>query len=99
MTIVDSDATTEVPLGMQETRQENSYDVSQQRALCVRFDEAMRMHSFAGSQYIGRVMDKECQFSNRLWMRKTKKEEWTSVMFSVFAKFILSWVYRCCTSL
>jgi hypothetical protein len=60
MTIIDSDATTEVPLDMQETRQENSHNVSQQRALRVRFDEALRMHSFGGSQYIGRVMDKEC---------------------------------------
>jgi len=60
MTIVDSDATTEVPLDVQETRQENSQNVSQQRALRVRFDEGLRMHSFGGSQYIGRVMDKEC---------------------------------------
>ena len=60
MTIIDSDTTIKVPLDMQETRQENSQDVSQQRALRVRFDEALRMHSFGGSQYIGRVMDKEC---------------------------------------
>ena len=57
---VDVDCTTEVPLDMQETRQENRQNVSQQRALRVRFDEALRMHSFGGSQYIGRVMDKEC---------------------------------------
>ncbi|OAG13963.1 hypothetical protein CC77DRAFT_1067419 [Alternaria alternata] len=60
MTIVDSDAITKVPLDMQETRQENSHNVSKQRAPRVRFDEALRMHSFAGSQYIGRVIDKEC---------------------------------------
>jgi hypothetical protein len=60
MTIIDSDATTEVPLDMQEAKQENSQNVSKQRALRVRFDEALRMHSFGGSQYIGRVMDKEC---------------------------------------
>ena len=59
ITIIDSDATTEVPLDMQETRQEKSQNVGQQRALRVRFDEALRMHSFGGSQYIGRVMDKE----------------------------------------
>ena len=60
MTIIDSDATIEVPSDMQETRQGKSQNVSQQRALRVRFDEALRMHSFGGSQYIGRVMDKEC---------------------------------------
>jgi hypothetical protein len=60
MTIIDSDATTEVPLDMQETKQENRQNVSQQRALRVRFDEALRMHSFGGSQYTGRVMDKGC---------------------------------------
>lgn len=62
MTIIDSDATIEVPSDMQETRQGKSQNVSQQRALRVRFDEALRMHSFGGSQYIGRVMDKECAF-------------------------------------
>ncbi|RYN53131.1 hypothetical protein AA0118_g9777 [Alternaria tenuissima] len=61
MTIVDSGATTtEVPLDTQEAKQENSQNVSKQRALRVRFDEALRMHSFGGSQYIGRVTDKEC---------------------------------------
>ncbi|KAB2109090.1 hypothetical protein AG0111_0g2559 [Alternaria gaisen] len=60
MTIIDSDATTEVPLDMQETRQEKSQNVGQQRTLRVRFDEALRMHWFGGNQYIGRVMDKEC---------------------------------------
>ena len=60
MTIIDSDATTEVPLDMQETRQEKSQNVGQQRALRVRFDEALRMHSFGGSKYTGRVMDNEC---------------------------------------
>lgn len=60
MTFIDSDATTKVPLDMQETRKENSRNVSQQRALRVCFDEALRMHNFGGSQYIGRVMDKEC---------------------------------------
>ena len=59
MTIIDSDTTIKVPLDMQETRQENSQDVSQQRALRVRFDETLRMHSFGGGRYTGRVMDKE----------------------------------------
>ena len=38
-----------------------SNTLDQQRRQRVRFDEALRMHSFGGSQYVGRVVDRDIE--------------------------------------
>ena len=64
--LVENDATS-------ETRHENTLD--QQRRQRVRFDEALRMHSYGGSQYVGRVMDKDMDRRGVVMKEENEQEQ------------------------
>jgi len=53
-----------------------SNTLDQHRRQRVRFDEALRMHSYGGSQYVGRVVDKDLE-RVKSEMEEDEKEAWS----------------------
>lgn len=78
LTTPNSDSTsTTLPLydAEHEAKFENCGDntLDQQSKQRVQFDEALRMHSYGGSQYVGRVVDKHVE--RKAMVRREREDE------------------------